>query len=161
MAASQFVFGQPFPVVAAVATAQAVTTGDLCAMSAGTIVRAEDISWNNDTLTTQEDFAAKFLGVAAQTKTANVARVYGNSDDNRIRIDCGGIWEFDCATANFNIGDKVGAAKASGNALESQKVVRVTAINAAVGVCVDKRDSVTRVRILLWTNLLPLSRTIY
>ncbi len=161
MAAAQQVFRPDEPVDAPVATAQAVTAGDLVGMAAGTLVRAEDQSWNGVLLTTQEDFASIFLGVAEQTKAANIVRIFGNSVDNEIRVDTAGTWEFDCASTSWNLGDLAGAAKASGNNLVSNAVAKVTVKNACIGVAVRKQTTVTRVRIKLLSNILPDARTIY
>jgi hypothetical protein len=161
MATPQLIYTPAYPVEAKVATDKEVAVGDLVGMAAGTLVKASDTSWNNDLLTTQEDFAAIFLGVSAQTKAEDVARVPGNSDDNLIRVDTAGDWEFDCASATIGMGAKLGAAKASGNALEDQKVVAVAPTNAAIGVCVKEIISKTRVRLRLLSNLVPLARPIY
>jgi hypothetical protein len=161
MAAAQQIFKPDEPVDAPIATAQAVTAGDLVAMLAGTLVRAEDETWVNDLLTTQENFASKFLGVSEQTKAANIVRIFGNSVDNEVRVDTSGIWEFDCAATSWNLGDLAGAAKASGNNLVSNAVAKVTVKNACVGVAVRKQNAVTRVRLKMLSNIIPDARTIY
>lgn len=161
MATPQYLWGNTQPVEANVATSKAVAVGDLCAMLAGTLVVAADETWVNDLLTTQENFVSKFLGVSAQRKDANVARVPSMSDDNTIRVDTCGDWEFDCAAATFGMGQMVGPAKDTGNALLSQKVVAVTTINAAIGRVVKQGLSVTRVRVRILSNLCPLARTTY
>jgi len=111
MPVSQYQYGGTNPTIATVATAKAVAVGDLCGMSSGTLVKASDTTWNTDLATTQSDFRALFLGVSGQQKDANLARVFGNATDNVIRIDAGGIFTFDCASATFEVGDFVGPAK--------------------------------------------------
>ncbi len=161
MAAPQLIYSPAYPVEAQVATAQAVTAGDLVALLAGTLVRAEDESWVDSLLTTQENFASKFLGCSAQTKDASTAQIRGNSDTNLIRVDTAGDWEFDCASATIGIGEKLGPKKASGNNLVSNAVVVVAASNAMIGVCVKTILSKTRVRVRLMSNLCPLARPLY
>src|SRR5262245_26551848 len=144
---SRYVRGETDPVIAPVLTAQAVAPGDLVGLSSGNVVRAEDTAWDTNTATTQLAFAALFLGVSGQRKSANVARVDANGEDNRIRVDASGVFEFDCAAANFAVGDLVGPAKATGNALESQKVAAVATENLAVGRVVEPGSSVTKVKV--------------
>lgn len=68
---------------------------------------------------TQWLFAQAFEGVSGQTKQANVARVLANSADNLIRIDTGGIFYADAASAAYNPGDLLGVAKDTGNTLST------------------------------------------
>lgn len=158
MPVSQYLTSDTNPVVAPVLTAQAVAVGDICGLSSGNVIRAQDETWVTDLATTQTNFANKFLGVSGQQKDANLARVFGNSTDNLIRIDTSGIFEFDCASANFNIGDLVGPAKQTGNALESQKVVAVGSEALAIARVAEAGTSITRVKVRLLSDLQPLAR---
>lgn len=158
MPVSQYFYGGTNPTIATVATAKAVAVGDLCGMSSGTLVKASDTTWNTDLATTQSDFRALFLGVSGQQKDANVARVFGNATDNVIRIDAGGVFQFDCASATFEVGDFVGPAKQSGNALEDQKVVKVSTETTAIGRVVERGTSITRVKIQILSVLNPTAR---
>lgn len=158
MAAPKYLRGDTSPVDATVATAKAVDTGDLVGMSAGTLVRAEDETWNTDLATTQTAFATKFLGASGQTKTATQARVFGNSEDNAIRVDTGGVVEYDCASATFELGDLVGPAKDTGNALLSDKVVTVGSEALAIGRVAKRGTSITRVQVKLLSKLMPAAR---
>lgn len=158
MSAPQFMYGDPVPKVVPIATAQAVADGDIVGMAAGTMVRAEDTAWNTDLATTQTAFALLFLGTSMQDKVVGTARVYGNSEDNRIGVSVGGVWEFDCASASFAVGDLVGPAKQSGNLLESQKVVAVATEALAIGRVERAVTSGVRVRVQLLSKLLPLAR---
>lgn len=150
--------GATNPVQATIATAKAVAIGDIVGMSSGTLVRAEDQAWNTDLGTTQSDFRALFLGVSRQQKAAGDARVFGNSSDNVVGVDSTGVWEFDCASATFELGDLVGPAKQSGNALESQKVVAVATEARAIGRVVERGTSITRVKVQLLSVLAPVAR---
>jgi len=158
MAVSQYQFGGTNPTIATIATAKAVAVGDLVGMSSGTLVKASDTTWNTDLATTQSDFRALFLGVSGQQKAAGDARVFGNATDNVVRVDAGGIFQFDCASATFEVGDLVGPAKDTGNALLDQKVVKVTPEASAIGRVVERGTSITRVKIQILSVLNPLAR---
>lgn len=158
MPVSQYQFGNTNPTIATVATAKAVAVGDICGMSSGTLVKASDETWDTNLATTQTNFVTKFLGVSGQQKDANVARVFGNATDNVIRVDAGGVFTFDCASATFEVGDLVGCAKQSGNALEDQKVVSVASEALAIGRVVERGTSITRVKIQILSKLNPLAR---
>jgi hypothetical protein len=158
MAVSQYLYGTINPVVAPVLTAQAVAVGDIVGLSSGNVVRASDETWDTNLATTQTAFVTRFLGVSGQQKDATVARVFGNSSDNLIRIDCSGIFEFDCASATFAIGDLVGCAKQTGNLLEAQKVVAVASEALAIGRVVEAGASITRVKIQLLSVKNPVAR---
>lgn len=146
------------PVMVPIATGQAVDVGDLSGLDAGTLVRAEDTTWDTNLATTQTAFVAKFLGVSGQKKAAGTARIFGNSSDNICRVDSAGIYEFSCASATFAVGDLVGPAKQSGNALESQKVVAVAYEHLAIGRVVEAGASITKVKVRLLSMLMPAAR---
>lgn len=158
MANPQYVRLNPAPEEIPVATATAITCGDLVGISSGNIVNAAATTWDTNTATTQAAFALLFVGVAAQTKVANVARIFGNSSDNIIRVDTAGDFEFDCATANFAVGDLVGPAKDTGNALLSNKVVAVATENLAIGRVVKAGTNITRVQVRILSVKAPLAR---
>lgn len=118
--------GEQNPVMTkAIDTATVIEIGDLVQASSGTVIPADDHTWNTDTATTQEEFHDLFLGVAQQRSRSG--------DTAPIRVATSGVFEFTCAAATFEIGALVGPAKASGNALEPQKVVAVATPNLAIG----------------------------
>lgn len=155
---ARYIRGETNPVFVTVATAKAVSTGALVGMSSDTLVNASDTAWVDTIATAQATFKALFLGVAAQDKVANVARVHGNSDDNVIRVATSGIWEFDCASATFAVGDLVGPAKASGNAVEDEKVAAVATESLAIGRVVESAASATKVKVQILSVLMPAAR---
>lgn len=155
---SRYFRGETRPRIAPVLTAQAVAVGDLCGLSSGNVVRAEDTTWNTDLATTQAAFVPTFLGVSGQRKVAATARVDANGRDNVIRVDAGGFYEFDCASATFAVGDLVGPAKQSGNGLESQKVVGVATESVAIGRVVEAGTSVTKVLVDILSVKAPAAR---
>lgn len=158
MAAARYIRGETSPAFVTVATAQSCVAGDLVGMSTGTLVKASETTWDTNLATTQAAFVLLFAGVAAQRKDATVARVHGNSTDNLVRVDPEGTWEFDCASASFAVGDLVGPAKASGNALEDQKVAAAGSESVAIGRVVEATSSATRVKVKILSKLLPAAR---
>ena len=156
--AAKFIKGETNPLVVTVATAKGVEVCDLVGMSSDTVVKASDTTWDTNLATTQTAFANLFLGAAAQRKIANTARVQGNSDDNKMTVCTQGIVEFDCASATFAVGDLVGPAKQSGNALEDQKVVGVASEAYAIGRVAKSGASVTKVWVQLLSKLAPAAR---
>lgn len=102
MAAPQYLYGDPRPVIAKFNTADATVTftpGSLVLNSSGNI-----INMGTSTVTTN------FVGCVAQTKpagtTGTALRLTGNSTDGAIRVDTDGIFEFDRSdTIALNVGD--------------------------------------------------------
>jgi hypothetical protein len=158
MAAPQYLYGSGSPVTAPVATATAIENGDLVGLASGNTVSAAATTWDTNLATTQAAFALQFLGVSRQRKVANVARVYGNSADNEIVVNTAADYEFDCASANFAVGDLVGPAKDTGNALLSNKVVAVATENLAIGRVVRAGTGITRVQVRCLSAKAPLAR---
>lgn len=159
MPVSQYIQDPNYPIVAPVATATAVNVGDLVAVQSGAVVPASGFTWNTDLVTTQTAFAAAFVGHSFQFKGANVARVFGNSEDNTLGVSSAGTYEFDCAAANFTLGQYVGVAKnPAANALLDQTVVGVGSAAAAIGQVVLAGVNLTRVRVRLLSGVLPLSK---
>lgn len=109
------------------------------------------------TTITQYNCNLGFLGAAMQASPSDTskARVYGNSKDNVIGVATGGVWEYDCASATFAVGDLVGPAKASGNALMGSKVAAVVHDTLAVGRVVEAGTSLTRVKVRLFSRKSP------
>ena len=99
----------------AVNSATVIEVGDLLWLDTDDVKPASDFSWNASIAQTQEDFNLKFVGMSADRSRAG--------DTDEVCVDKNGIKEFTCESATFEIGDLVGPAKASGNALENQKVV--------------------------------------
>ena len=122
-------YGETNPVVTKpIASATVIEIGDLVEMAAdGTVTPASAHTWNTDLATTQNEFQDTHLGVAMQRSR--------NGDTQPIRVATSGVFEFDCASATFELGALVGPAKQTGNALENQKIIALTAgnENKAVG----------------------------
>lgn len=102
------------------------------------------------TTMTQYNFSRYFIGISNQRKVANVARPFGNSEDNRMIVCQGGVYECDCASASFDVGDYVGPAKDTGNTLMDQTVIEVAHESLAVGRVVQAGTSVTKVLVEMY-----------
>jgi hypothetical protein len=147
--ATQYLEGDINPTVAPVATATAVEVGDIMAANAttGEVYGAAAQTWNTNEATTRVDFAALFCGVSMQKKTAAVARVHGNSVDNRIGVAMGqATYLVDCVSGNYVYGQWLGPAKDTGNNLLSNTLKVVTAANEATHLCVEGGTSITKVK---------------
>lgn len=127
-------------------SATVIEIGDLCWLDTDDVKPASDFTWNASLAQTQEDFALKFIGMSADRSRSD--------DTDQVAVDKNGVKEFTCASATFEIGDLVGPAKASGNALENQKVAAVALKAQAIG-RVAKRyaSATTTVEVEIFTYL--------
>jgi hypothetical protein len=119
-------YGDTNPVVAAVESAIEIAIGDLLYLDLDTFT-AKPASSQADQGTksaNQELFAKKFLGVAMQRSPAG--------DANPIRVATTGVFEFDCASATFELGDLIGADENSITFLQPQQVVKVATSKNAI-----------------------------
>jgi hypothetical protein len=112
---------------------------------------AADETWDTDLETTQANFCAKFLGIAMERSLSGETKT--------ISIATAGVNAMLCAAATFELGDRVGPAKAAGDALLSNTVIAVTKDRLAVGV-VHRREgsNVTEVEVDMHSTVVaPLS----
>ena len=156
----RWLYGPTDPCEVPFGSTQVLTVGDLVAIdSSGILYRAEDESWSSDEATTRDNFTSKFIGIVGQSKRTGDAKPYGNSLAT-VRVDTAGWFEADLNTATtLQVGDYVGAAKASGNALVSQTVKKVTVGNQAIGVVVEAGTSLTRAKFRLLGRKVPAAPT--
>jgi hypothetical protein len=137
-------YGDTNPVITKpIASATVIEIGDLVEMAPnGDVAPASAHAWNTNLATTQDEFQDTFLGVATQRSRVG--------DVDPIRVATSGVFEFDCASATFELGTLVGPAKQTGNALESQKVVALSTgnENKAIG-RVAKRYGASTTRVLV------------
>ena len=120
-------WGETDPVNVPKKTGVAINGGDMLFYTSGNagVDTAANFTWDTDTATSQAGFHASFMGVSGSRSLA--------AETADIRVCTFGTFEFACAAATFHPGQLVGPAKASGNALESQKVVAVDDENLAIG----------------------------
>ena len=118
-------YGDTNPVIAAVDSATVIEIGDLVYLDTDDAKPASSQADQGTETDNQSAFADKFLGVAMQRSRA------GDSDP--IRVATTGVFEFDCPSSTFELGDIVGVDEAaSGTALENQQIAPVPATDYAI-----------------------------
>jgi hypothetical protein len=119
-------YGDTNPVVAAVDSATVIEIGDLVMQDTDDAKPASMFAWGANLAATQDAFDDKFLGVAMQRSRAG--------ETAPIRVATTGVFEFDCPSGTFELGDMVGVnANTGGNGLTNQQVAKVTLSKNAVG----------------------------
>ena len=119
-------YGDTNPVVAAVDSATEIEIGDLVWQDTDDAKPASAQADQGSETANQEKFADKFLGVAMQRSRAG--------DTTPIRVATTGVFELDCPSGTFELGDLLGADEnGAGNALLDQQVAKVSASKYAVG----------------------------
>ena len=119
-------YGDTNPVVASVDSATVIEIGDLVMQDTDDAKPASVFPWTTNLATTQDAFDDKFLGVAMQRSRAG--------DTAPIRVATTGVFEFDCPSGTFELGDLMGVnVNAGGNGLTNQQVAKVTLSKYAVG----------------------------
>jgi hypothetical protein len=104
----------------AVASATVIEIGDIITGVTAGAEPASSVTYSSTLAATQEAAHDIFVGVAAQRSRSG--------DDDDIRVVYDGIVEFDCASATFEIGDRVGVDdNGGGTALMDQQVIAVAA----------------------------------
>jgi D-alanyl-D-alanine carboxypeptidase len=134
-------YGDTNPVVAAVDAATVVEIGDLLWQDGDDAKPAAAQADQGTKTANQELLADKFLGVAMQRSRA------GESEP--IRVAASGVFEFDCPSAAFELGDLVGVDEnAAGTALLNQQVAKVAQSKYAIG-RVARREPAATTRVLV------------
>lgn len=142
-------YGEGRPVITkAVPTATVIEVNDIIGQISadGLPFPASAQAWDTNLATTQTAFSLLFLGCACEFSR--------NGDTAPIKVNTAGVHEFECAAAQFKIGELVGPAKQSGNALEDRKVVSVATEALAIGrVAKDYPANTTKVLVDLMTKV--------
>lgn len=124
-------YGDTHPVVLPVDSSTAIEIGDLVYLDTDDAKPAASQADQSTEAANQELFHDNFAGVALQASPS------GSSDS--IRVATTGIFEFDCPSGTYEVGDLIGADEAaSGTELESQQVDAVATENLAVGRCAKR-----------------------
>jgi len=119
-------YGDTNPVVAAVDESTVIAIGDLLFQDTDDAKPASSQSDQGSETANQELFADNFLGVAMQRSRSG--------DTDPIRVATTGVFEFDCPSGTFELGDLVGVDEnAAGDGLLDQQVAPVAASCYAVG----------------------------
>ncbi len=134
-------YGDTNPVVAAVDAATVIEIGDLLWQDTDDAKPAAVLSDHSSQAANQQALAAAFLGVAMQRSR--------NGDSTPVRVATTGVFEFDCASSTFELGDLLGADKnAANNGLLSQQVAKVAQSQDAIG-RVAKREPAATTSVLV------------
>jgi hypothetical protein len=119
-------YGDTNPVVAAVDGGTVIEIGDLVYQDVDDAKPASAQSDQGSETANQELLADNFLGVAMQRSR--------NGDTDPIRVATTGVFDFDCPSGTFELGDLVGVDEnAGGDGLLDQQVTSVSASKYAVG----------------------------
>ncbi len=126
-------YGETNPVVLPVASATVIEIGDLVYYDSGTAKPADALTYGASLAATQEAFHDKFAGVAMQQSR--------DGDTQDIRVATTGVFEFDAASATFDVGDRIGVDDNAGaTALVNQQVIGVNTANPelSIGYCAKR-----------------------
>ena len=119
-------YGDTNPVVAAVDSGTVIEIGDLVYQDVDDAKPASAQSDQGSETANQELFADNFLGVAMQRSR--------NGDTDPIRVATTGVFDFDCPSSTFELGDLVGVDEnAGGDGLLDQQVALASASKYAIG----------------------------
>ncbi len=134
-------YGDTNPVVAAVDSATVIEIGDLVWLDTDDAKPVGSYTWTTNLATTQDACIDKFLGVAMQRSR--------DGETAPIRVATTGVFEFDCASGTFELGNFIGPDANSGaSALVNQQVVKVSASKYAVG-RIAKRQAAATTSVLI------------
>jgi hypothetical protein len=134
-------YGDTNPVVAAVDSDTVIEIGDLVVQDTNDAKPASTLSDLGTEAANQAALANVFLGVAMQRSRAG--------ETAPIRVATTGVFEFDCPSGAFELGDMVGSDEnAAGTALLNQTVAKVTVSAGAVG-RVAKRQAAAATSVLV------------
>lgn len=119
-------YGDTNPVVAAVDSSTVIEIGDLVYQDTDDAKPASAQADQGSETANQQLFATHFLGVAMQRSRSG--------DTSPLRVATTGVFEFDCPSATFELGELIGVDENSaGDALLNQQVDAVGSSAYAVG----------------------------
>ena len=119
-------YGDTNPVVASGDAATVIEIGDLVYQDTDDAKPAASQPNQGSKTANQEWFVDRFLGVAMQRSRSG--------DSAPIRVATTGVFEYDCPSGTFELGDLAGCdANTAGTTLISQQVAKVAASKYAVG----------------------------
>ena len=124
-------YGDTNPVLLPVESATVIEIGDLIYLDTDNAKPASVQSDEGTAAANQQLFHDTFVGVAMQASP--------DGETQSIRVATTGVFEFDCASAEIEVGDLLGPTEnGAGTALVNQSVVGVAAVNAALGRCAKR-----------------------
>ena len=134
-------YGDTNPVVAAVDSATVIEIGDLLMQDTDDAKPASMLANQGNKAANQAAFANVFLGVAMQRSRSG--------ETAPIRVATTGVFEFDCPSGTFELGDMVGPdGNVAGTGLLNQQAAKVTTSVGAVG-RVAKRQAAAGTTVLV------------
>jgi hypothetical protein len=134
-------YGDTNPVVAAVDSATVIEIGDLVMQDTDDAKPASMLANQGNKAANQAAFVNSFLGVAMQRSRSG--------ETSPIRVATTGVFEFDCSSATFELGDMLGAdGNTAGTGLLNQQAAKVTVSAGAVG-RVAKRQAAAGTSVLV------------
>jgi len=117
-------YGDTNPVVAGVDSATVIEIGDLLYLDTDDAKPASSQADVGSEPSNQEAFADNFLGVAMQRSR--------DGDTSPIRVATTGVFEYDCPSGTFELGDLIGVDETGGTTLMDQQVDAVTQSRYAI-----------------------------
>jgi len=134
-------YGDTSPVMLPVDATTVIEIGDLVYLETDDARPASSQTDQGTEAANQELFHDTYAGVAMQASP--------NGDTQPIRVATAGVFECDCLSSTFEVGDLIGADEnAGGTALEQQVVAPVATANLAIGRCA-KRVNPAGTRVLV------------
>ncbi len=124
-------YGDTNPVMLPVNLGYIIEIGDIVYMDVDSAKPVSTLSDQGSLAANQEMMHDKFLGVAMQATDA--------SGTAEIRVATSGVFEFQCVSETFEVGDLIGGREEStGTELETQIVTGVATENLSIGRCVKR-----------------------
>ena len=134
-------YGDTNPVVAAVAAATVIEIGDLVWQDVDNVKPASALADRGGKAADQAALVHEFLGIAMQRSRAG--------DTAPVRVAATGVFEMDCPSGTFELGDLVGPdGNSTNNGLLNQQVAKVSAPHVAIG-RVARRSPVATTSVLV------------
>ncbi len=134
-------YGETNPVRMPVESETEIEIGDLLYFDTDNAKPASAQADQSSASANQQLFHDTFAGVAMQASPA------GESRD--IRVATTGVFEFDCASAEIEVGELIGPTEnVAGNGLLDQSVIAVGSVGSAIGRCA-KRVNPAATRVLV------------
>jgi len=128
-------YGDTNPVVAAVDSSTVIEIGDLVYQATDDARPASAQADQGSEQANQELFVDNFLGVAMQRSR--------NGDTSPIRVATTGVFEFNCPSGTFELGDLAGPDETGGTTLMDQQVDKVANSQYGVGRVARREPSAT------------------
>lgn len=132
----------------------AIATGDLMWWdSANLVMKPAALRADKGSLiANQVDFSAVFLGVSREQRLATET---STGNDSRRVVDHDGVYDADCPSLTWEVGDFVAVDRSSTPANFSQQVNKVSTSALSIGICVRREPvAVTKVRCRLTSSLM-------